>query len=232
MAPPFWQMALRGTTCPTTSRWTAGRSAASRPPSHVMIEVGVALAGLGGFDADRRTRRSPASWSTSSRPRPTPRSGTSGAWRATSTPKTRRSPRSIREGQGKIFSEDLEMLERQQANLLAVARAQPAQAQHRCRRRAGAQGDRAIGRGRASGDTAGGLIHACNDRATLRLRIDKYLGGAGKAGVGCASAATYAAPSSAGLMAARATRALRASDSPRLFERSERSERSEFLGGP
>ena len=40
----------------------------------------------------------------------------------------------IREGQGKIFAEDLEMLERQQANH-AVARAPVADAQHRRRRR-------------------------------------------------------------------------------------------------
>jgi vanillate O-demethylase monooxygenase subunit len=33
MAPPFWQMALRGNGLPTTSRWTAGRSAASRRPA-------------------------------------------------------------------------------------------------------------------------------------------------------------------------------------------------------
>jgi vanillate O-demethylase monooxygenase subunit len=40
------------------------------PPSHVMIEVGVAHAGKGGYDADAGGQGSPASWSTSSRPRP------------------------------------------------------------------------------------------------------------------------------------------------------------------
>ena len=41
------------------------------------------------FTPRPRSRR-PASWSTSSRPNPTPRSGISGAWHATSTPATRR----------------------------------------------------------------------------------------------------------------------------------------------
>ena len=33
MAPPFWRMALRATSCPTTSRSTAGRSAVSPRPA-------------------------------------------------------------------------------------------------------------------------------------------------------------------------------------------------------
>ena len=45
-------------------------------------------------------------------------------------------------------------------------------------------------------------------RSTTEVFIGKQLGGAGKAVVGCAPAATYAAPSSAELMAARAQRAL------------------------
>ena len=50
-APPFWQMALRSHQLPTdqpVDRWQICRYA---PPSHVMIEVGVALAGRGGYHA-------------------------------------------------------------------------------------------------------------------------------------------------------------------------------------
>ena len=76
--------------CRTTCRSIAGRSAASAPPSHVMIEVGVALAGKGGYDApadaqgvEHRGRLHHA------RDRDVA-SGISGAWRATSTSATRR----------------------------------------------------------------------------------------------------------------------------------------------
>ena len=83
-----WRCAA--TTCADdvpVDRWQICRFS---PPSHVMIEVGVAHAGNGGYDAPTRQSRRRASWSTSSRRRPTPRSGTSGAWRATSTRTTRR----------------------------------------------------------------------------------------------------------------------------------------------
>jgi hypothetical protein len=69
-------------------------------------------------------------------------------------------------------------------------------------------------------------------RSTTEVFVGKYLGGAGKASVGCASAATLCgAEEHRARGRARAARAS-TSDSPRLFERSERSERSEFLGGP
>ena len=55
------------------------------------------------------------------------------------------------------------------------------------------------------------------------LFVEERLSGAGKAVVGCTPAATCAAPSSAGLVAACAQRAASSSDSSRLFERSERS---------
>jgi len=68
--------------------------------------------------------------------------------------------------------------------------------------------------------------------ATLVLFDDAWLGGAGKAGGGCASAATLCgAEERRARGRARAARAS-CSDSPRLFERSDRRERSEFLGGP
>jgi vanillate O-demethylase monooxygenase subunit len=87
------------------------------PPSHVMIDVGVALAGKGGFDAadqdkvycvvvDFITPESETShwyfWGMARKFKPNDPALTY----------------SIREGQGKIFGEDMQMLEQQQANLL------------------------------------------------------------------------------------------------------------------
>jgi vanillate monooxygenase len=88
------------------------------PPSHVMIEVGVAHAGHGGYDAapehkvgsivvDFITPETETSiwyfWGMARKFNPTDAALTD----------------SIREGQRKIFSEDLQMLELQQRNLLA-----------------------------------------------------------------------------------------------------------------
>jgi vanillate O-demethylase monooxygenase subunit len=85
------------------------------PPSHIMIEVGVAHAGHGGVDApsehkvyavvvDFITPETDTSmwyfWGMARKFNPTDKALTA----------------QIREGQGKIFSEDLEMLERQQIN--------------------------------------------------------------------------------------------------------------------
>jgi hypothetical protein len=68
--------------------------------------------------------------------------------------------------------------------------------------------------------------------ATLVVRLDEDLGGAGKAVVGCVSAATLCgAEHRRARGRARAARAS-TSDSRRLFEHSERSERSEFRRGP
>ena len=89
--PPFWQMALRMNGLPDDQPVDRWQICHFTPPSHVLIEVGVALAGHGGYNA-RPTRRRRASWWTSSRPRRTPPSTTSGAWRATSSHRTRRSP--------------------------------------------------------------------------------------------------------------------------------------------
>ena len=115
-APPFWRMALRANGLPDdqkVDRWQICRFSL---PSHVMIEVGVALAGRGGYQADKRdkvysivvdfiTPESDTSmwyfWGMARNFRPDDRSLTA----------------QIRDGQGKIFAEDLEMLERQQANL-------------------------------------------------------------------------------------------------------------------
>ncbi|WP_140634390.1 aromatic ring-hydroxylating oxygenase subunit alpha [Methylibium rhizosphaerae] len=118
IAPPFWKMALRGNNLPDdqpVDRWQICRFS---PPSHVMIEVGVALAGHGGYDApaDKKASSIVVDFIT-------PETETS-IWyfwgmARTFQPHDAELTAKIREGQGKIFGEDLEMLERQQKNLLA-----------------------------------------------------------------------------------------------------------------
>ncbi len=118
MAPPFWRMALRGNGLADdvpVDRWQVCRFT---PPSHVMIEVGVAHAGKGGYDADPAHKASSIVVDFI-----TPETDTS-IWyfwgmARNFRPEDKALTDSIREGQGQIFSEDLEMLERQQRNLLA-----------------------------------------------------------------------------------------------------------------
>src|SRR5205807_9634617 len=87
------------------------------PPSHVMIDVGVAHVGKGGYDAEPRFKVSSVVVDFI-----TPETDTS-IWyfwgmARNFNPKDKALTASIREGQGKIFSEDLQMLESQQRNLL------------------------------------------------------------------------------------------------------------------
>lgn len=118
IAPPFWQMALRANGLPDdqpVDRWQICRFS---PPSHVLIEVGVALAGQGGFEAPASVKASSVVVDFL-----TPETETSmwyfwGMARRFKVDDAALTAR-IREGQGKIFGEDLEMLERQQQNLLA-----------------------------------------------------------------------------------------------------------------
>lgn len=116
-APPFWRMALRGNGLPEdqlVDRWQVCRFT---PPSHVMIEVGVALAGHGGYDADPQHKVSALVVDFI-----TPETDTSHHYfwgmARNFKPQDSALTDTIREGQGKIFSEDMEMLERQQRNLL------------------------------------------------------------------------------------------------------------------
>ena len=116
-APPFWQMALRGAGLPddaTVDRWQVCRFTL---PSHVMIEVGVALQGHGGIDApvDRKAASIVVDFIT-------PETETShwyfwGMARQFAVDDEELTA-TIRQGQGKIFGEDLDMLEQQQRNLL------------------------------------------------------------------------------------------------------------------
>lgn len=117
-APPFWRTALRANGLPDdqpVDRWQICRFT---PPSQVMIEVGVALAGHGGYEApkDKKAYAIVVDFLT-------PESETS-MWYFWGMARNFRADdraltAQIREGQGKIFAEDLEMLERQQKNLLA-----------------------------------------------------------------------------------------------------------------
>jgi vanillate O-demethylase monooxygenase subunit len=115
-APPFWRTALRGAGLPEMApvdRWQVCRFSM---PSHVMIDVGVALAGQGGSDA-------PAAVKTSSVVVDfmTPETETShwyfwGMARSFAV-EDEALTAAIRDGQRKIFGEDLDMLQRQQRNL-------------------------------------------------------------------------------------------------------------------
>jgi vanillate O-demethylase monooxygenase subunit len=117
MAPPFWRANLRGNHLPDDQPVDRWQVCHFYPPSHVMIEVGVALAGKGGYHA-------PASDKVSSIVVDfiTPETETSHwyFWGMARNfkPEDEVLTRTIRDGQGKIFSEDRAMLELQQQNLL------------------------------------------------------------------------------------------------------------------
>ncbi|MCX2524758.1 aromatic ring-hydroxylating dioxygenase subunit alpha [Larsenimonas rhizosphaerae] len=117
MAPPFWQAALEGNNLASdvpVDRWQICRFS---PPTHVLIEVGVAHAGHGGYDAPPEYKASSIVVDFI-----TPETDTSHWYfwgmARNFNPTDQALTDRIREGQGKIFSEDLEMLESQQRNLL------------------------------------------------------------------------------------------------------------------
>ena len=116
LPPPFWQNGLSTNGLPTdqpVDRWQICRFDL---PSHVMIEVGVAMAGQGGYDA-------PAEQKAGSIVVDFITPETDGTmwyfWGMARNFKVddEALTASIQEGQGKIFSEDLDILERQQLNL-------------------------------------------------------------------------------------------------------------------
>jgi vanillate O-demethylase monooxygenase subunit len=116
--PPFWRMALRGNHLADdvlVDRWQICRF---NPPSHVLIEVGVAHAGKGGYHSDQQHKVSSIVVDFM-----TPETETSiwYFWGMARNFNTRDEglTQAIRDGQAKIFSEDLEMLEQQQRNILA-----------------------------------------------------------------------------------------------------------------
>ena len=116
-APPFWKAALRANGLADdvpVDRWQICRFT---PPSHVNIEVGVAHAGHGGYTApaEHKVYSVVVDFIT-------PETETSHHYfwgmARKFNPNDQALTDQIREGQGKIFGEDLEMLERQQKNLL------------------------------------------------------------------------------------------------------------------
>jgi vanillate O-demethylase monooxygenase subunit len=116
-APPFWRAAMQANELDpdaAVDRWQICRFV---PPSNVLIDVGVALHGQGGFHApaEKKVYAVVVDYIT-------PETDTScwyfwGMARHFKPDDTALTD-AIRTGQGKIFSEDLEMLARQQANLL------------------------------------------------------------------------------------------------------------------
>ncbi|HTJ93799.1 MAG TPA: aromatic ring-hydroxylating dioxygenase subunit alpha [Pararobbsia sp.] len=116
--PPFWQAALRGNGLADDvpcDRWQICRFT---PPSHVLIEVGVAHAGHGGYHAPPEHKASSIVVDFI-----TPESDTS-IWYFWGMarhfkPHDAALTAAIQSGQGKIFSEDLAILEAQQRNVLA-----------------------------------------------------------------------------------------------------------------
>ena len=118
LPPPFWKMGLRANSLPDdvpVDRWQICRFT---PPSQVMIEVGVALQGHGGYDApnDKKAYSVVVDFIT-----PETETSIHYFWGMARkfNPTDKALTASIRDGQGKIFSEDLQILELQQKNLLA-----------------------------------------------------------------------------------------------------------------
>ncbi|MFK7964417.1 MAG: Rieske 2Fe-2S domain-containing protein [Burkholderiaceae bacterium] len=116
IAPPFWASAMASHGLDPTEkvdRWQVCRFVA---PSNVLIDVGVALTGRGGLEANPADKVSGIVVDYI-----TPETETS-CWYFWGMARHFRADdkdltESIREGQQKIFTEDLEMLERQQQNL-------------------------------------------------------------------------------------------------------------------
>lgn len=115
-APPFWQMAMRAAGLDDSAKVDRWQVCRFEPPSHILIEVGVALHGHGGKDAPEANKVYAVVVDFI-----TPETETS-MWyhwgmARTFKPEDAALTDTIRQGQGRIFSEDLEMLQRQQQNL-------------------------------------------------------------------------------------------------------------------
>ena len=115
-APPFWQMAMSANGLDPQAKVDRWQICRFTPPSHVMIDVGVALAGKGGFDAapEHKAYSVVVDFIT-------PETETSHWYHwgmaRQFKPEDAELTARIRDGQGKIFNEDMEMLQLQQANI-------------------------------------------------------------------------------------------------------------------
>jgi vanillate O-demethylase monooxygenase subunit len=116
-APPFWQMAMRANGLDPQAKVDRWQICRFSPPSHIMIDVGVALADHGGFDAPSNVKAYSVVVDFI-----TPETETSHwyHWGMARNFKVEDAELtdSIRQGQGKIFSEDMAMLQLQQENIL------------------------------------------------------------------------------------------------------------------
>ena len=116
-APPFWKMALRMNGLPDDQLVDRWQICHFTPPSHVLIEVGVALAGHGGYNApaDKKASSIVVDFIT-----PETETSIHYFWGMARNfkPQDPSLTTQIRDGQGKIFAEDQQMLELQQENLL------------------------------------------------------------------------------------------------------------------
>jgi vanillate O-demethylase monooxygenase subunit len=115
-APPFWQMAMRAHGLDPLAKVDRWQICRFTPPSHIMIDVGVALAGHGGFDAapEHKVYSVVVDFIT-------PETETSHWYHwgmaRQFKPEDAELTLKIRDGQGKIFNEDMAMLQLQQANI-------------------------------------------------------------------------------------------------------------------
>ena len=115
-APPFWQMAMSANGLDPQAKVDRWQICRFTPPSHIMIDVGVALAGQGGFDAapEHKAYSVVVDFIT-------PETETSHWYHwgmaRQFKPEDAALTDKIREGQGKIFNEDMAMLQLQQANI-------------------------------------------------------------------------------------------------------------------
>ena len=116
-APPFWQMAMSANGLDPQAKVDRWQICRFTPPSHIMIDVGVALAGKGGFDAPAEHKAYSVVVDFI-----TPETETSHWYHwgmaRNFKPGDAALTDSIRQGQGGIFGEDMEMLQLQQANML------------------------------------------------------------------------------------------------------------------
>ncbi|HUR90943.1 MAG TPA: aromatic ring-hydroxylating dioxygenase subunit alpha, partial [Ramlibacter sp.] len=117
MAPPFWRANLRGNHLPDDQPVDRWQVCHFHPPSHIMIEVGVALAGRGGYNAEPKDKVYSIVVDFL-----TPESDTS-MWyfwgmARNFNAKDKALTAQIKEGQARVFAEDTQVLEEQQRNLL------------------------------------------------------------------------------------------------------------------
>ena len=115
-APPFWRANMRSNGLPDDQPVDRWQICHFSPPSHVMIEVGVALAGHGGYQApdDKKVSSIVVDFIT-------PETETTmwyfwGMARNFNV-RDKNLTAQIKEGQGKVFAEDTAVLEAQQRNL-------------------------------------------------------------------------------------------------------------------